>query len=148
MTRRYWVSQAAQEHVFIVRDKGYTQANMGSRDGIDKMNIGDWILYYSPTVYFEQEEPICQNFTGIACVSDDRVYPKSNQYPDIWRRKVEFFHCNPHHPKDFINKVEFLPESENWQDVFLQELFEISRNDFAQIADKIIIAQDHKVLLY
>ncbi len=41
--RRYWVSLAAQEHVLVVRDKGYTQANMGAREGIDKMNIGDWI---------------------------------------------------------------------------------------------------------
>jgi len=148
MMRRYWVSLAAQEHVRIVRDKGYTQANMGAREGIDKMNIGDWILYYSPTLYFGQENPICQKFTGIACVADGLVYPQSNQYPDLWRRKVEFFHCKPHHPKHFFDKVQFLSPAENWQNVLLQELFEIPRNDFVCIADTIIIQQDHRILLY
>ena len=148
MMRRYWISNAAQEHVFIVRDKGYTQANMGSREGIDKMNIGDWILYYSPTVYFEQEKPACQKFTGISCIVDSRVYPQSNQYPDRWRRNVEFFHCTPRHSKHFVNKVDFLPKSENWQDVFLQLLFEIPRNDFVYIADMIIIPEDNRILLY
>ena len=44
--RRYWVSRAAQEHVDIVRDKGYTQVNMGPRRPLEEMNVGDWIIYY------------------------------------------------------------------------------------------------------
>ena len=54
MKRHYWVCNAAQEHVLIVQKKGYTQINMGPREPLEKMNVGDWILYYSPTFFFER----------------------------------------------------------------------------------------------
>jgi len=148
MMRRYWISKAAQEHVDIVRDKGYTQINMGPKGPLEHMNIGDWILYYSPTVYFEQDEPTCQKFTGISCVTDSRVYPQSNQFPDRWRRNVEFFKCVPQHPKQFIDQVSFFPKSENWMDIFLLPIFEIPRTDFLFIADTIVIPEKNRILLY
>src|SRR3990167_2913697 len=110
MMRRYWVCNAAQEHVHIVRDKGYTQVNMGPREPLEKMNVGDWILYYSPTIYFQQSKPACCKFTGISCVTGKRTYPQSNQNPDHWRRNVEFFNCIAQHPKHFVGKVNFLPQ--------------------------------------
>jgi hypothetical protein len=148
MMQRYWVSNAAQEHVHIVRDKGYTQINMGPREPLEKMNVGDWILYYSPTIYFEQLIPTCQKFTGIACVSDTRIYPQGNQQPDHWRRNVDFYHCIPHHPKHFFGKVSFLPDNSNWIEILNQPILEIPRNDFILIADKILMPDDTRILLY
>ncbi|HSW76339.1 MAG TPA: EVE domain-containing protein [Candidatus Saccharimonadales bacterium] len=148
MMRRYWISKAAREHVDIVKQKKYTQINMGPKGALERMNIGDWIIYYSPTIYFEQDEPICQKFTGISCVIDNRVYPQSNQFPDRWRRNVEFFDCIPYHPQHFIDQVDFIPKSENWMDIFLQPIFEIQRKDFVTIADTIIISKKNRILLY
>jgi hypothetical protein len=148
MMRHYWVSKAAQEHVYIVRDKGYTQVNMGPREPLEKMNIGDWILYYSPTVYYEQEEPTCENFTGISCVTGKRTYPQGGQFPDRWRRDVEFFHCIPHHPTHFINSVNFLGDEHRWKDILMQPFFEIEQQDFITIAKTILVPTPHKILLY
>lgn len=148
MERHFWVSKAAQEHVQIVRDKGYTQVNMGPREPLENMHIGDWILYYSPTIYFEQDEPICEQFTGISCVTDNRIYPQSLLSPDKWRRNVEFFNCIPHHPKDFLNKVSFLQELENWMNIFKKPIFEIPREDFAIIANKIVVPDTKRILLF
>ena len=148
MMRRYWVCKAAQEHVHIVRDKGYTQVNMGPREPLANMNIADWILYYSPTMYYEQQYPQCQQFTGIASVSDHRVYPQSNQFPDRWRRNVEFFECIPYHPHHFIGKVNFLPQDKDWQEILDQPIIEISRSDFVHIAQQILIPDNSRILLY
>lgn len=148
MMRRYWVCKAAQEHVHIVRDKGYTQINMGPREPLENMNIGDWILYYSPTVYYEQDVPECQKFTGISSVNDGRVYPQSNKFPDKWRRNVDFFHCIPHHPEHFVGKVSFLPEQDNWTTILDQPILEIPRNDFVYIAQTILIPDQSRVLLF
>lgn len=148
MMRQYWVCKAAQEHVHIVRDKGYTQINMGPRKPLENMNVGDWILYYSPTMYYEQDTPICEKFTGISSVSDHRVYPQSNQFPDRWRRNVHFFNCIEHHPKDFVGKVSFLPKNEDWQSILNQPIIQISRDDFVYIAEKILTPDDSRVLLY
>lgn len=146
--RRYWVSQAAQEHVHVVRDKGYTQINTGPREPLENMNVGDWILYYSPTIYYEQAEPVCEQFNGIACVTGKRSYPQGGQFPDRWRRDVEFFHCTPHHPSVFVDKVSFLPQSQNWQEVLSQYIFEIPQQDFTTIAKTILIETPEKILLY
>ncbi len=145
--RHYWVCQAAQEHVNIVRDKGYTQVNMGPRGPLETMNTGDWILYYSPTIYYGQDLPSCEQFSGISCVNDSRVYPQGGQFPDRWRRNVDFFHCNPHHPAIFVGKVSFLPDHETWQDVLTQSFFEIPRNDFLVIAQTILVETPEKIPL-
>jgi len=146
--RRYWVSEAAQEHVDIVRDKGYTQINSGPREPLENMNIGDWILYYSPTIYYQQETPACEKFTGISCVTGKRSYPQGGQFPDRWRRDVEFFHCVPHHPTHFTQQVSFLPDQHNWKEILSQPIFEIPRQDFITIADIIVIHNPHRLLLY
>lgn len=146
--RRYWVSRAAQEHVDVVRDKGYTQVNMGPRRPLEEMNVGDWIIYYSPTIYYEQDIPSCQKFTGISCVIDYRVYPQGGQFPDRWRRNVEFFHCIPHHPSHFVGQVNFLPHDQSWEEILLKPIFEIDRSDFMVVAEKILIPTPHKILLY
>ncbi len=148
MMRRYWVCNAAQEHVHIVRDKGYTQINMGPREPLEKMNVGDWILYYSSTYYFEDPRPNCQKFTGIACVNSTRIYPQSNKHPDHWRRNVDFYQCMPHHPEHFVSKVSFLPPEKNWKKILQQPVFEILRNDFIFIAQTIVLPDHTKILLY
>lgn len=148
MMRRYWVCNAAQEHVHIVQTKGYTQINMGPREPLEKMNVGDWILYYSPTNLFENITPNCEKFTGIACVNDTRIYPQGNSHPDHWRRNVDFYPCTPHSPQDFVGKVTFLPQNKKWQKILQQPVLEISREDFITIAKMIVSPDDTKVLLY
>lgn len=148
MMPQYWICKAAQEHVNIVKDKGYTQINMGPRQPLEKMNAGDWIIYYSPTVYYEQEVPTCKKFTGISCVNDNRIYPQGGQFPDRWRRNVEFFHCIPHEPTNFIGHVSFLPEAQTWEEVLQNPVFAIDRNDFITIAQTILIPNPNKILLY
>lgn len=148
MMRRYWVTEAAQEHVHVVRDKGYTQINTGPREPLENMKIGDWILYYSSTMFYQQPEPVCEQFTGISCVTGKRSYPQGGQFPDRWRRDVEFFHCNPHHPNHFINQVSFLQEQDDWKQKLLQPIFEIPRQDFIHIAQVILISTPEKILLY
>lgn len=148
MMRRYWVCKAAQEHVNVVKNKNYTQINMGPRTPLENMSIGDWILYYSPTMYYEQDDPLCEKFTGISCVVDNRIYPQGGQFPDRWRRNVEFFNCAPEHAKKFIGKVNFLPQEQCWKPILDQPVFEIEQQDFITIAKTILIEIPDRILLF
>lgn len=147
MMHRYWITKAAQEHVTIVQKKGYTQVNMGPRAPLEAMNVGDWIIYYSPTIFFEQEEPICELFTGIACINDHRIYPHSLQVPDRWKRNVDFYQCTPKSPEYFIGKVDFLPSNNNWKEILEQPVIEISYQDFLTITHNILIQPIDRILL-
>ena len=117
MMRRYWVCKAAQEHVNIVRDKNYTQINMGPRAPLEKMSIGDWILYYSPTVYYEQEDPICEKFTGISCVTDKRIYPQGGSFLIDGEEMWNFSTVSHNIQKILFGKVHFLPEEQDWKEI-------------------------------
>ena len=148
MMRKYWVCKAAQEHVEIVKNKNYTLVNMGPRAPLEKMNIGDWILYYSPTLYYEQDTPAYEKFTGISCLIDNRIYPQGGKFPDRWRRNVEFFNCIPEHPKKFVGKVNFLPEEQCWKRILEKHVFEIEQQDFIIIAKTILIEIPDRILLF
>lgn len=144
----YWLTVTAQEWVKVVQEKGYTQVNMGPKAPLDKMSQGDWILYYSPTIFHQKPTSICQKFTGISSVIDNIVYPQNAKNPQLWRRNVEFFHSMPKHAHLFHQYVDFLKEYEHWIDAFFQPVFEISRNDFIFIAEQIIIPTEYKCLLF
>ena len=144
----YWITITAQEHVNIVRDKRYTQVNMGPKAPLDKMSQGDWILYYSPTIFHEKPKTTCQKFTGLSCVTGDKAYPQNPKDPVLWRRDVDFFHCMPQHAQHFHQQVEFLKQYEHWIDAFFQPIFEISKNDFIVIAQTIIIPTPDKCILF
>jgi len=148
MSKHYWVTNAAQEHVDIVRQKGYTQVNMGPKGPLETMNQGDWIVYYSPTILFERPDTPYHKFTAISCLIDNNIYPQDPDNPVRWRRNAEYFDCIPHHVKEFHQYVEFLKQYENWLDAFFQPIFEISKNDFVTIATKIIPPNDQYSILF
>lgn len=139
MNHHYWVTTAALEHVHIVKEKGYTQVNMGPKEPLEKMKQGDWILYYSPTVYYKQPESLCQKFSGISKLIDEKIYPQDPKDPILWRRNAQFYNCIPHHAQQFHTFVDFLKQHDYWVDAFKKSVFEISQSDFLYIAKKIIV---------
>lgn len=147
MSQHYWVTNAAQEHVNLVRQKGYTQLNMGPREPLKKMNQGDWIIYYSPTVLFQCPDTACHTFTAISCLTDNHIYQQPTNH-ERWRRNVQYFECKPHHVQHFHHSVDFMKQYEDWLDALLEPIFEISRNDFATIANKIIIPSNNYSLIF
>lgn len=148
MSRHYWVSNAAQEHVNLVREKGYTQVNNGPKEPLEQMNKGDWIVYYSPTLLFERPDTPCHTFSGISCLVDDTIYPQDPTNPVRWRRNAQYFDCKPQHVKELHQHLDFMKQYEHWLESFTQSIFEISRSDFTTIANKIIIPTDSYSIVF
>lgn len=144
----YWLTTAALDHVNIVKQKGYTQVNMGPKEPLELMHPGDLILYYSPTTCFEEPDSVCQQFTGISRISDHNIYPQDPDNPVRWRRNAQFFECVPHHAEQFHQQVDFLKQHENWLDAFLKPVFEISQQDFMIIAKQILIPSQFTATLF
>lgn len=148
MKTSYWLCNAAQEHVDIVKNKGYHQLNMGPKEPLEKMHAGDWILYYSPTILFEKPETTCHTFSGISCLTDNHVYPQDPNNPIRWRRNAQYYHCKPHHVQEFHHHVEFLHKYDNWLDALKETIFKISPQDFLTVAQTILVPDTDKCLLF
>src|ERR1700690_1340357 len=83
---QHWIGVASKEHVQRGVAGGFAQVCHGKAGPLKKMEEGDWIIYYSPTLRFGDKEP-CQSFTAIGKIhsGDPYAFPMN---PDFipWRR--------------------------------------------------------------
>ena len=70
---RYWIVVASKDHVLHGVSLGIAQAGHGKRSGLSRMHKGDGIVYYSPKVSYEGNEPL-KSFTALGFIGDDEIY--------------------------------------------------------------------------
>ena len=68
-----WVAVASAEHVAIGRAQGFMQVGHGRGAPLKRLHAGDRVAYYSPVRTFGTRQ-VCQSFTAIGTVRDERVY--------------------------------------------------------------------------
>ena len=68
-----WVAVASAEHVAIGRAQGFMQVGHGKGAPLKRLHAGDRIAYYSPVRVFGTKD-VCQAFTAVGVVRDERVY--------------------------------------------------------------------------
>ena len=56
---RYWIGVASKEHVKKGVAEGFCELCHGKAQPLKRMNVGDWIIYYSPKEIFQKKTP-CQ----------------------------------------------------------------------------------------
>ena len=70
---RAWVGVVSRSHVRRGVAGGFAQLNHGKRAPLERMNVGDWLVYYSPRTDFSDGEPL-RAFTAIGRIVGERVY--------------------------------------------------------------------------
>ena len=70
---RAWIGVVSRSHVRRGVAGGYAQLNHGKRAALERMSVGDWLVYYSPRTDFPDGEPL-RAFTAIGRVVGERVY--------------------------------------------------------------------------
>ena len=70
---RAWVGVVSRSHVRRGVAGGYAQLNHGKRAPLERMNVGDWLVYYSPRTDFPDGEPL-RAFTAIGRIMGKPVY--------------------------------------------------------------------------
>jgi hypothetical protein len=132
--RKYWILVASKNHVMRGVYEGIVQACHGKAYPLKKMNIGDGIIYYSPKLEFEKNNP-CQEFTALGLVSGDEVYSYDMGNCFIpYRRNVSYMKAKPTPIKTLIDKLEFITDKKHWGYKFRFGAFEILKSDFQLIA--------------
>lgn len=131
---KYWVNTVSWSHVQRGVEGGFTQADHGRATRLQRLNRGDWIVFYSPRTDFRAGEPL-QRFTAIGRVLDDAPY-QVEMHPDFhpWRRRVEFLPCQAAPIQPLIQSLNFIGDKRQWGFTFRRGLFEIGAADFDRIA--------------
>jgi len=135
---RYWMGVAAKNHVARGLAGGFCQLCHGKAQPLQRMAVGDWIIYYSPKETFEGKAP-CQHFTAIGQVVGERAYPFEMSPGFVpFRRDIRFEPGQdvPIHP--ILGQLAFIQDPKRWGYAFRFGHFEIQRGDFELIAGRML----------
>jgi hypothetical protein len=135
---RYWINVISKNHVLLGIEQGFTQSGHGKQAPLKKMKKGDWIIFYSPKVDYEENEKL-QAFTAIGLLPDDRIY-QYEMSPSFkpFRRKVTFRQAKEKSILPLIEKLDFIKDKKHWGFMFRFGLFEISEKDFKTISEQML----------
>jgi hypothetical protein len=132
--RRYWIGVACKEHVKGAVQGGFAQVCHGKAGPLSRMQEGDWIVYYSPTLKFGGKEA-CQCFTAIGKIKSGQPYTFAMSEDFVpWRRDVAFLTSEDAPIRPLITSLSFIHDKNRWGFPFRKGCFEISANDFNIIA--------------
>jgi EVE domain len=131
---QYWVGVASHEHVKAGVTGGFAQVCHGKGGPLQKMQPGDWIVYYSPVEVFGGNKP-CRQFTALGRLQDNPPYEvRMSDCFTPWRRDVEFFNATPVSMSDVLDSLLFIKNKTHWGMVFRRGCFKIPQEDFQRIA--------------
>ena len=122
-----WINTVSRDHVERGVRGRFTQANHGRPYMLNKMERGDWIIFYSPKTAYPRGDPL-QAFTAIGQVVDDEPYQTADDEP--WRRNVDFLDCAETPIRPLIKQLDFIQDKSRWGFKFRTGVFKIDEHDF------------------
>ena len=130
----YWLIVASRDHVLAGKKANITQASHGKRGLLDKMQTGDWIVYYSPKEIYGDTKPY-QKFVAIAKVTGEKVFQISiSDTFKPYRRYVGYIEdLHETDIRPLINDLEFIKNKSHWGMAFLSGFLSIPKEDFMLI---------------
>ena len=139
-----WVAVASAEHVALGRAQGIMQVGHGKGAPLKRLHAGDRVAYYSPVRIFGKKE-VCQAFTAIGTVRDERVYQGDmggGFHP--FRRDVDWLPSQEADIRPLLQALSFTQGKANWGYAFRFGLLKVTEADM----DVIIRAMNAKVPLH
>jgi EVE domain len=139
-----WVAVASAEDVAIGRAQGFMQVGHGKGAPLKRLHAGDRVAYYSPVRTFGTKQ-VCQAFTAVGVVRDERVYQGDmggGFHP--FRKDVNWLPADEASIRPLLEALSFTQGKANWGYAFRFGSLKVTEADM----DVIIHAMSAKVPLH
>jgi predicted RNA-binding protein len=134
----YWVVVVSKDHISRGVAGGFIQANHGKVGPLKRMHTDDWVICYSSKMSYGGNE-LCQAFTAIGQVADDKIYQHKMSDDFIpYRRNIKYHQCTEAPIAPLIEKLDFIKNKKAWGYSFRFGFFEIGENDFELIKSQML----------
>jgi len=131
---RHWIAVASADHARRGRELGIAQVCHGKGGPLRRIQAGDGVVYYSPTMEFRGKDRL-QAFTSIGRATGDQVYQADmGDGFRPFRRDVEYVEADEAPILPLLDRLEFTRGKKNWGYAFRFGLVEISQADFDTVA--------------
>ncbi|MEP7298652.1 MAG: EVE domain-containing protein [Burkholderiales bacterium] len=130
-----WIAVASGEHVAIGRAQGFMQVGHGKGTPLKRLHTGDRIVYYSPVRVFGSKD-VCQAFTAIGTVRDERVYQgvMAGGF-EPFRKDVDWLDAAEAPIRPLLESLSFTQGKSNWGYALRFGLLQVTAQDMALIAE-------------
>ena len=131
---RAWVGVVARAHVLRGVAGGFAQLCHGKHGQLARMNVGDWLVYYSPKTDFPDGAPL-RAFTALGRVIGENVYAFDMGGGFVpYRRDIAYLKEAREVPiREVASDLEFMTRRSNWGMLARRGHFEIKMSDLHRI---------------
>jgi hypothetical protein len=131
---RNWVAVASAEHVRRGREAGFMQVGHGKAAPLRRIQPGDRVAYYSPTVELGGKDKF-RGFTAIGVVgaSEPYQFDMGGGFRPF-RRNVQWLAAQETPIQPLLDRLEFTAGGRNWGSRLRFGLFPVSDHDLQVIA--------------
>ena len=148
ITAKNWIAVASAEHARRGRDEtvpGFMQVGHGKLAPLKRVQPGDRVAYYSPTVTMGAKDGF-QSFVSIGIVQPGEPYAFDMGGFVPYRRNVKYLKAKEASILPLLDDFEFVENRSRWGYKFRFGLFTISDHDMRLIAQAMGV--DASVLLF
>ena len=145
---RNWIAVASADHARRGRDEGhderapgFMQVCHGKQGPIRRVQPGDRVAYYAPTIAMGGQEK-CQRFVSLGRVQAGEPYAFDMGGFVPWRRNVLYWSAQEASILPLLDAFEFVEDRARWGYKFRFGLFQISDHDMALIAKAMSVSPD------
>jgi EVE domain len=147
-SRKNWIAVASADHARRGRDEmkpGFMQVGHGKLAPLKRIQPGDLVTYYSPTVTLSGKEKL-QSFVSYGIVEPGEPYAFDMGSFVPYRRNVRYLKAVETPIEPLLDAFEFVENRTRWGYKFRFGLFSVSDHDMALIAKAMKI--DTKLLQF
>lgn len=148
ITAKNWIAVASADHARRGRDEtapGFMQVGHGKLAPLKRMQPGDRVAYYSPTVTLGAKDGF-QSFVSIGIVQPGEPYAFDMGGFVPYRRNVKYLKAKEASILPLLDDFEFVENRSRWGYKFRFGLFPISDHDMRLIAQAMGV--DASLLLF
>ena len=132
MTRN-WLGVASADHVRLGRAGGFMQLGHGKLAPLKRVQPGDRIVYYSPTMVYGEKDRL-QSFTAVGVVEEGEPYEGVMGGFRAFRRDVNWAKAKDTPIAGLLDRLDLTKGKPNWGYQLCFGLIEISARDMGVIA--------------
>ncbi|MBZ0297074.1 MAG: EVE domain-containing protein [Anaerolineae bacterium] len=130
---KYWIGVAAKDHVMVGFQGGFCQLGHGKHRPVERLNPGDWLIYYAPRTKVEGGDKV-QAFVALGQIQAGEPYqPEMAEGFSPWRRDVVYRDIQEVEIQPLLSQLSFIDDVRYWGIKFRRSLFEITPADFSRI---------------
>ena len=131
----FWIGVASLTHVRMGVAGGFAQFSHGKKGPLQRMRVGDGLIYYSPRTDYPGGE-VWQRFTAIGTVTGDEPYQVDMGGGFTpFRVDVKYLEAAEVSVRPLLPELTFIKDQVHWGAAFRFGQLKISAHDFRTIAE-------------